>query len=573
VHCDACLGSGHQLAWLTLQEDERWEIAVPDRSPIVVAHPALRQCRPMAPQDLVTMSVLVERHREGPLALHELDEPDRETVRRRLADLDPRRERVRSQQYLKLAAIRRDVTFEMCGARATLSLTGTQLIGATTPEVLRPIRRRLYAWITLCGLVGLAGLALRGSVLGRSSYFQSANNAAVLLVIAAVGCAIPALGALLRSWRGGLRLHPIRRATKIWSAGVGFAFVAILALGLVVRPDPAEAQRALAVNDVARAREVVRALIEQTGATPELRDIEDRVMLAEASRLADQDRLKLLDTVAAHKGAAASGAAADARAQRLEQVRQLIAARHPADALRLLDQEFGDDRSDVIAEVRASAHDAALAACTAAACELVEAGRARDARTTPGRVAAFATARAHAVAAVAPEQVTAKQVLPRLQQLRQLRDSAMAIAQVSDGDPELQAHARKAFDLAEAARAAVPLLGNDQSVAEELLGPSTLGRGGAPSIDLGGVTVFLSVDPKGRCTGVYVVGEKAADREIKSGTWPPARLLSQAVGRASTLQTPSGSQPTTRWYVGGAPVVVRWYAGAPIEMRIGDATP
>jgi hypothetical protein len=320
-------------------------------------------------------------------------------------------------------------------------------------------------------------------------------------------------------------------------------------------------------------REVVGALLEQNGATPEIRDLQDRVMLADSSRLAGQDRLKLLDAVAARKGAAAGGAAADARAQRLEQIRQLIAARRPAEALKLLDQEFGDDRGDVVAEARAGAHDAALAACTAAACELTEAGRARDARTTPARVAAFATAREHAVAAVAPEHITAKQVLPRLQQLRQLRDSGAEIAQVTDGDLDLQARARKAVELAEAGRAAVPLLGNDRAVIEELLGPSTPGPAGAPAIDLGGITVSLSIDQKGRCTGVYAVGDKAANREIRSGTWPPQRLLSQAVGRDSALQTPSGSQTTTRWYTAGATVVVRWLAGAPIEMRIGDATP
>jgi hypothetical protein len=340
-----------------------------------------------------------------------------------------------------------------------------------------------------------------------------------------------------------------------------------------VHPDPAEVQRALAVNDVARAREVVRALIEQNGTTLDARDLEDRVMLAESSRLSGRERLAVLDTVAARKGAAAGSAASDARAQRLEQVRQRIAARRPVEALKLLDEEFGDDRSDVVAEARASAHDAALAACTAAACELIEAGRARDARTTPERIAAFATARAHAMAAVAPEQITAKQLLPRLQQLRQLRDAGAAIAKITDGDPDLQARARQAVEVAEAGRAAVPLLGNDQAVVEELLGPSTLGPAGAPAIDLGGVTVSLSVDQKGRCTGVYAVGDKAANREIRSGTWPPPRLLSQAVGHTSTLQTPSGSQTTTRWYTAGTAVVVRWLAGAPIEMRIGDATP
>lgn len=573
VHCHACLGSGHQLAWLSFEQGQRWEIAVPTSNPIVVAHPALRQGRPMNPGDLATMTVVFERSHQGPLDLRELAEPDRQTVHRQLEQLDPRLERVQFQQYLKLAALRRDVTFEMCGTKATLSLTGTHLVGATTPEVLRPIRRRLYAWITLCSLVCLAGLVLRGSVLGSSSYFRAANGASGLLVAGAVGCAIPAAGALLRSWRGGLRFHPIRLAARLWSAGAGVAFASIIALGLAARPDPAEAQRALAVDDVARAREVVRALAEQNGATRETQELEDRVALAEAGRLAGEDRLKLLDAVAARRGTAAGGAAADARAQRLDQVRQLIATQHPDEALALLDREFAGDHTVPVAEERARAHEATLAGCTTVACRLGEAVQARDARTTPERIAAFDAAHARAVEALASEQVDAKQVLPRLQQFRQLRDAGAAIAKVAAADPELQARARKAADLAEAGRAAVPLLGNEIAVAEELLGSSTTGPGGAPSIALDGVTVFLSLDRKGRCTGVYAVGDKASERAIQSSTWPAARLLSQAVGRASTLPPLTGSQTTTRSYAGGAPVVVRWVGVGPVELRIGDATP
>lgn len=573
VHCHACLGSGHQLAWLAFQQAERWDIAVPATSPIIVAHPALRQDRPMKPDDLAALSVLVERHQDGPLQLQELVGTDRQTVRRQLECLDPRLERVQFQQYLRLAVLRRDVTFEMCGAKATLSLTGTTLIGATTPEVLRPIRRRLYAWIALCGVVGLLGLLLRGAVIGSSGYFRSANEAAGLLVAAAVVCAIPAFGALLRSWRGGLRFHPIRRRTTLWSASIGVAFVSIAVLGLVASPDAAEAERLLAANDLPGARETVSALVEQRGATSETQALEDRVILAEAGRLSGEARLKLLDAVAARKGAAAAGAASDARVQRLAYARQLIATQHQVDALAFLDRDFAGDTSVPVAEERARAHEAALAACRSIACELGAATRARDARITPERVAALEAVRAHAVAALAPEQIMSTQVLPRLQQLRRLRDTATAVAQAVAGDLELQARAGQAIQLAEAGRAAVPLLGNELPVVEELLGSSTVGQGHVPSIALDRLSVSLSLDGKGRCAGVYAVGDKAGEREIQSGTWPPARLLSQAVGRKSTLQAPSGAEGTTRWYAGGTPVVARWLSGALIELRIGDATP
>jgi hypothetical protein len=572
VHCRACMGSGHQLAWLTFEAAQRWEVAVPTSNPIVVSHPALQHGRPMAPADLATMTTVLERSRPGPLDLQELPEPDRQTVGRQLRNVDPRLERVQFQQYLKLAALRRDVTFEMCGTTATLSLTGTQLVGATTPEVLRPIRRRLHAWIALGTLVGLAGLALRSSMLGSSSYFDAASNASAVLVAAALGCAIPALGAVLRSWRGGLRFHPIRLTTRLWSAGAGTALVAIAVLGIAVRPDPADVQRAIAANDLARARAIVRALQETRGETPDTAELEDRVTLAEAGKLRGQARLELLDAVAARRGAAAGGAAADARAQRLDEVRQLIAAQRPTEALAVLARFFADDRSVPVAEERARTHDASLTSCPTAACQLGEAILARDARSTPERVAAVAAARER-VAAALGEQITAGETLSRLQQLRKLHDAGVATTKVASDDADLQARAHRAIDTADAGRAAVPLLGNDLAVAEELLAASTSGPGGGPAIALDGVTVFLSLDRKGRCTGIYAVGDKAAGRAIKSDAWPSTRLLSQAVGRPSPLQPPAGQQPTTRWYAGGTPVVARWLAGAPIELRIGDATP
>lgn len=572
IHCGACLGSGHQLAWLTYEEHERWEVSVPTSNPIVIAHRALREPRALSRDDVAAMTVVVERAHDGPLDPGELGEPERQTVRAQLAQIDPRLDRIRFQQYLELAALRRDVTFEMCGTRATLSLTGTQLVGATTPEVLRPIRRRLYTWLALCGLVALAGALLRGAVLGRSSYFQTANELSGLLIAAAVGCAIPALGALLRSWRGGLRFHPVRLGTKLWSAGAAAALVSIGIVGVVARPDPAEVQSALLAHDLARARAVVQALAED-GATRDTMDLEDRVALAEAARLSGDQRLHVLDAIAARKGASAAVAAAEATSQRLEQVRQLVATQRPTEALALLDRWFGDDHGVPVAEERARAHEAALTACSGVACQLGEAVHACAARSTPARVASVDAARARVVAALDPAQVDATQALPRLQQLRQLRDVGVAVTKLALDDADLQARARRAIELADAGRAAVPLLGNPLDVAEELLGSSTRAATGVPAISLGGVTVFLSLDRAGRCTGVYAVGDKDGRREIASEAWPASRLVSQAIGQTLALQPPSGSQSTTRLPAAATPVTVRWLGGAPVELRIGDATP
>ncbi|HEX7841330.1 MAG TPA: hypothetical protein VF469_27820 [Kofleriaceae bacterium] len=486
----------------------------------------------MSPGDLAMMTVLLERSHNGPLDLEQFTETERQTVRTQLDHVDPRLERVESQQYLKLAALRRDVTFEMCGTRATLSLTGIQLTGATTPDVLLPIRRRLYTWIALCGLVLIVGSLLRAAAFGSSTHSGSTSTgASAFLLMLAFACAIPALGALARSWRGGMRFHPIRRSTKLWSAGVVGAMAAMVVVGLTAPSEPAVAQRAP----------------------------EERAIATQDTGKAD-----------AHKGAPAT---AGDRAQHIDQARRSIAARRPADALEVLDKFLAGDHSTEVAEVRARAHDALGSACTTAACQLGEAIQARDAQTTPERVAAIDAAHTRAIAALGLEQVTAKQALPRLQQLRQLHDAGVATTKVAVDDQDLQARAHKAIDAADAGRAAVPLLGNDLAVAEELLGSSTKSEGGVPSIALDGVTVFLSLDRTGHCTGVYAVGDKENEREIKSKSWPPDRLLSQGVGRASTLQPPVGEQATTRSSAGGTPIVARWLAGSLIELRIGDATP
>ncbi len=575
VHCRACAGSGHQLAWLTFEETRRCEVVVPSNSPIVLTNRVLREGRPVRRDELVTVAVVDEKASDGPLDLRQFAEPDRQAVLAQLSRIDPRLERVLHQQYLKLTAIRCDVTYEMCGTTATLSLSGTTLAGATTPEAVRPIRRRLYAWCTLCGFVAIAGSIVRGAVVGSSSYFRDARAASGLLIAVAVGCAIPAIGAVLRSWRGGLRFHPTRWPTKAWSAGALVALVLIVVVGLSARPSASEVQRALVVNDVAKARSIVDALEEHDGATRDMADLRDRVTLAEANKLHGDERLRLLDTVAARNGAAAAGAAAESRAQRLDQVRQLIATQHAVDALATLDKSFPGDRTVPVAEERARAHEATAGACATTACRLGEAIQAAAARTTPERATTVERAHAQATEVLDVRRVDAKATLPRLQQLRQLRDAGAATAKVALDDTDLQARAHDAIAFADAERTKVPLLTNDLAVAEELLGAAASVRtdGSVSSIALDEGTVYLSVDRAGRCTGIYAVGEQAAKRELKSKAWPAARLLSQAVGRASVVQPPSPGASTSRWYAGGTPIVARWQAGVLVELRIGDATP
>jgi hypothetical protein len=266
-------------------------------------------------------------------------------------------------------------------------------------------------------------------------------------------------------------------------------------------------------------------------------------------------------------------AAADARALRLDQVRQLIATQHGADALAALDKSFPGDKTAPVAEERARAHEAAAGACATTACRLGAAIQAAAARTTPERATAVEGARAQAIEALDIRRIDAKATLSRLQQLRQLRDAAAATTRVALDDADLQTHAHDATAFAASERAKIPLLTNSLAIAEEVLEASARTDGGIASIALDEGMVYLSIDRAGKCTGIYAVGEKAAERELKSKVWPADLLLSQAVGKASKLQPPSPGGSTSRWYAGGAPVVARWRADSLVELRIGDATP
>jgi hypothetical protein len=573
VHCDACLGSGHQLAWLTLVQTQRCELVVPLQSPVVVAHPVLAKARALLPNDLLAMSVVEDQTADGPLDLQRLSEPDRRVVEAQLERVDHRLERIHHQQFLKLAVIRRDVTFEMCGTQATLSLSGASLAGATTPQVLRPIRRRLYAWTTLGVLVAVVLGWLSRSTVGSSIYFADARAATDILAAAAAVCAIPMLGTLLRSWRGGSRFHPMRWPFKAWSAGVLVALSAIIVVGMAARPAASDVTSALANHDAGRARAVLDALLEHPDAATDVADLEDQVVLGEADTHHGRERLTLLDTVAAHHGAAAARAAADARTQRLDDVRGLIASNHPTEAIAELDRSFARDKTVVVAEERAHAHETIGTACKTSACRLVEAIQASTARSTPARTAAVELVRAQVVQTLDIKRAHGPDLLTRLKQLRELEDTATEVHEVPLEDTALQELARTALTYAETERRAVPLLGQPLSIAEQLLGASRHSPTGAATFELDGVTAYLALNAAGNCIGVYAIGHAVTSRAFTSKTWPADRVLAQAIGKPSSIAAPRAREAVSRWFAGGTPVVARWEFGALVELRIGDATP
>jgi hypothetical protein len=571
VSCRTCSGSGHQLAWLELVESEHWLVSLsPQRSPITLAHKGFDERRPLTRDELSPFSVIEEKYGQGASDLRDLGDPYRQLPQAHRAAIDRRLEQIQSQQYLRLAVVRRDVTYQMCGTSGTVVLSGKTLLGATTAEAARPIRRRLYAWAGLVGLVAVAGAVLRAAFIGSSGYFDDARPSSSLLLVAGVATAVPAFGTLLRAWRGGARFHKVSRLTLAMAGSTALALLGIAVVGLATRPSQAEVRAALSAGDVGRARVVVEALRErETG--EELLDLEDRVALAEAGHRIGQDRLKLLDRVAHRKGAASAEAATAARNERLSQIRSLVKARDKRAALAALDEWFRGDASAEVSEERARAYEAGEQACTVDTCRWIAAVNANAARTTDARAAQVAASRAKVWEGLAQEQVYEKSALPRLKQARLLMERASAALEAGVNDAEMSDRAAAAIKLGQAERRKIPLLGMDLDVARELMGSSKLTQSGAAVFTLDGVDAYANVDKAGRCTGIFAVGSAPGSRVFKSETWSAPRLLSQALGRPIAIPPPSA--PVAQWYDGGMPIVVRWRGGEIVELRVGDAMP
>jgi hypothetical protein len=260
------------------------------------------------------------------------------------------------------------------------------------------------------------------------------------------------------------------------------------------------------------------------------------------------------------------------RADQVAKVRGLLQAKKPTEALAAIDQSFPSDKSPEIGELRAQAHDAALTACTTDGCRFAEGVAASAANASPARAAQVTTQRARLLDALNPDQVTEKELAPRLKLVGALASNAAVATELAPSDSELQERAKKALAFADVERAKVPLLKADMPVVEALLGPLKLNAQNVPMIELDGVTAYFNVDQSGKCAGVYAVGSFGTSHVYKSSSWPPTRLLSQALGHTSTLRLPSAGAATIAWR-DGVPILLRYRAGDLVEMRIGEATP
>jgi hypothetical protein len=573
VTCRGCNGSGHQLAWLTYGEQVRGYASITPESPVAVAHRQLLEHRALPPADLRAFGTLVSQEERGPLK--HSPGMDKAFLRTQTGSLDPRLERVSYQQYLKLAVVRRDATFEMCGTKGVLVLSGGNLVGSRTEEAIRPIRRRLFLWTLFgCGLL-VALSALFSSLRGSTPYFERSNGWLLIAGGAAALLGITFMGGLLRALRPGFRLGrvgPVERA-------LGALTLASLCGGLLVfvlnRPTVGEAQRALQSGNVERARLVVDALRSTKGDPPDVLEAEDAVTLGEAQTLTGEDKLRVLDSVAARNGTRAKEAADAARTERITEVRQLIDDKHPADAIARIDRWWpGSWQGDPqIAELRASAQDQSFAGCTDDPCRYSAASLANGATSTPDRAARTTTARQTLMSALSFAEVTGEPTLGRLQRLRALAATAAMSGPVSGGDREIAAKAAAATALATTERAKVSLLAADEPVAAELLGTVTHRDASTDTATVDGILAFLSLDGQKKCRGVYLVGPTKESRSLDAVPDAMIRILSQAVGHPATIKKPTQGANTSRWMEGGNMVFGRWTNGALVELRIGDATP
>lgn len=574
VTCQGCAGSGEQLVWWAYVERVRVLVRFAPESAILAAHPRLREERFLGRGDLGAFTPFLTLEAAGPIARASLSAEDA-ALRDQLAPVPDRQlERIRSQQFLRFGVLRRDVRYEMCGAEATVVLSGAQLVGATTGDAVAPIRRRLFAWgivaVLLCLLAAWYGSALSGP----TTYFEATNRSIAVLLVLGACAALVLTGGALRALRPGMRFWPIggldRAAGALFTASVLVCPI----IAYVGRPRAEEAREAITAGDLTRAKMVIDALGAVRPAA-EVNELADEMRLAGAERLPESERLAELDTVAGHGGSHAEEAKSRARALRIRSIEAALDANNPGDALTLLDRwATALSGAEHVDELRARALDGKVPSCADDACRYVAARAAHEAHATPEREAAVQSTRSKLVAALAVDRLPAGELLARTRALRELSQVAAAARTAAGGDLDLAEKARATASWVAAERAKVPLIGVPSAVVDEILERS--GGAGVGWPELGGIAVHASVS-SGRIKGLYVVGATKESRSLSGKEGGLQRLLAQATGRpeATLRARPSSGRTheTVRWVEGGTTVVARWNGSQLMELRIGDASP
>lgn len=573
--CGTCGASGHERAWIDYEESSRWLAAVGPPSPIVVAHKMLGEARPLRAEELASFTVTAAAEAKGSLPPTELGPDDHAFIAEK-AGIDRRLERVTYQQFHRLAVVRRDVAFEMCGTNGTLVLSGMPLAAGSTASAVKPIRRRLIVWVVLVAVIAIAMAAIRSAVVGgQSAYFDGVQHWTAFLWAGATLLSVPVLGGALRAWRGGFRTHRLRGYEKAFGAAVLVAVAAMTVLGLVVRPSLDEVRSALVKGDTHRAREVIDALGETQGSTGAVAEAEDAVMLAEAGTAGFEKRLELLDQVVARQGTKANDAASSARQLRVDEIRRLVTAEKPKEALVAVERWFppSDSRDPEVMELGAQAHDVAARQCADDPCRFASRRAAAASATTTARTQALDETRSRLASALSAEP-SQPSLVARLEHLRSVAALASKTLTVARSDAALWQTAEAAVARAATERGKVAVIGAEKPVVAELLGGLRDGDGGAAVTSVDGAAVHAVFDAKGRCRGLYVVGNAGGPLGRSITQVLAAKILSQAVGRSVTVRQPgSGAPSSVRWSEGGVRMVARWSNGALQELRVGEAEP
>jgi hypothetical protein len=566
--CNGCNGSGHRLSWLTYEDGARWELqATP--SPTIAAHPYLAEARPLERSELRAFSI--ERFEETNGAITNNQLPTHRTlVDQQLSCIDRRYERVVAQQYVRVAVVRRDVVYESCGTVGVLVLSGNGLTPAKTNEALRPVRRRL--WFTVAGLVVFLGscAVVTGSLTGTSTYFERARQFGAVGFGVAALCFVPWLMGTLRAWGSTSKTSIVEKLFGIVSAGAIAAAVAAFSL---MKPSVAEADDALTKKDAVRARVVLDALREIGTDAHDTDELEDRILLAEASIATGERRLQVLDKVAARKGTNAAQAATTARSERLQFVRDAIKVKKAPDALASIEKWFPGSADPEITEEKARAHEAAAANCAGLPCKYAAATRALTAHATDARKRTADAMRAELQAALTPPATPNKDLLAHLKSARDLEAVAAETLSLKELN-EIEKSAQTAIDWVATERAKVRVLGSSIEIVEQVFGQlKRLDTERASATLTGGLEAYFSFDKQARCTGMYVVGTIDHHRLFVSSVWSAQRLVAQAVGRPVQTKISAPSSGPLRWYEGSAPVTARFMDGTLAELRIGQAMP
>lgn len=575
VKCAICIGSGQELAWLVFDEQANWRVRFEPMSPIVTAHPVLREPRFVEPSELGEFGVetLEQTGTDGASSGYSARVERIDDVG---MSADPKRERIRQRQRLRLAVVRRDATYEMCGVRGTLVCSGKNLLVAKNREALAPIRLRRSLWVATSILWVMVSGSVASHFLGQSQYYATMNSWIHAAWFLAVAFAVPTIGATLRAFRPRLRFGKLSARERLCGVATALAFVALPILRFALEPRLTDLVDATAKGRNAEAHQVLDALRESTSANRALEEADDGLRMLDSQTAARPARIVLLDAVAQRAGSQAERAKALARGERLAEIRELGASAQPLDAVAAIDRWFREvwPSDPELRKERAFAFDRADAHCQDELCSLQMRAAANATESTTDRVARERAGRLTLLGALQPLATSQETAVDRLRRYRRAAELAQRVlTEVDSRDEELSAQAERGLSRSREERHKTALVGSTLPVAEELMQVSAVSDTRATWLPLRAIRMYLALDAKQTIRGVYVVGSSPDSRAIRGGSPVADELLSQSTGRAATVKRPTGNASVVQTYEAGVRVVTRWNQGELIEMRIGMADP